>query len=124
MPLLTEHFELSEFTRSLTAKRFKIANTPERMHILNLSRLCKNVLEPIRRHFGYPIHVNSGYRCPRLNSLVHGALHSHHLNGCAADITAADFSLLCDTVENLISQKIIRPVEVIFHDSYIHIAYV
>ena len=33
-----------------------------------------------------PILINSGYRSPMLNRCVGGALHSNHLDGCAADI--------------------------------------
>ena len=45
---LTEHFKLSEFTRSATATARKIDNTPSQEVISNLKVLCQNVLEPLR----------------------------------------------------------------------------
>ena len=45
---LTEHFKLSEFTRSATATARKIDNTPSKEVISNLKVLCQNVLEPLR----------------------------------------------------------------------------
>ena len=51
-----------------------------------MTRLCINVLEPIRAHFGKPIKIKSGYRCPALNKAVGGSANSQHLLGEAADI--------------------------------------
>ena len=73
--LLSEHFSLSEMLASETA---------EKHHIQNLAVRC---LEPTRQHFGLPIQVTSGYRCPQLNAAVKGASNSQHLAGEAADIT-------------------------------------
>ena len=82
---LSEHFSLQEFTRSYTAIRNRIDNTPSQEVIENLRLLCIHVLEPIRKHYG-PVTVNSGYRCPALNTLVKGARKSNHLYGYAADV--------------------------------------
>jgi uncharacterized protein YcbK (DUF882 family) len=49
--------------------------------------LVDNILDPLREKYGKPIHVNSGYRCPALNSAVKGSKTSSHLKGLAADIT-------------------------------------
>jgi len=83
---LTEHFSLSEFTRSSTAARLNIRNIPEARHIENLRNLCKHVLEPLRTAMGVPIHISSGYRCTALNRAVGGVSDSQHLTGEAADI--------------------------------------
>ena len=42
-------------------------------------------LEDIRTHFGAPININSGYRCPVHNKDVGGATQSRHMVGDAAD---------------------------------------
>ena len=44
-------------------------------------------LDQLRRAWGGPIQVNSGWRCPKHNKEVGGAQSSRHLIGCAADIT-------------------------------------
>ena len=85
--LLSEHFSLSEMLASETAETLHIPNTPLKCHITALQNLVQRCLEPTRQHFGLPIQVNSGYRCPQLNAAVKGASNSQHLAGEAADIT-------------------------------------
>lgn len=87
---LTEHFQLSEFTRSSTADRRHIDNSIPTELIPNLKNLCKQVLEPLRQHFNTPIVISSGYRCPALNRAVGGAVNSQHMTGEAADIHIPD----------------------------------
>jgi len=82
---LSEHFTLEELTRSQTAARLGINNTPDPQYIPRLVALCERVLEPIRAHFG-PVVVTSGYRTPRLNQLIGGAPNSQHQYCEAADI--------------------------------------
>lgn len=43
-------------------------------------------LQKIREHFGQPITITSGYRCPTHNGNVRGATGSRHTKGDAADI--------------------------------------
>lgn len=83
---LTDHFTLAELTRSDTADRKHIDNTPTVEVVANLRALCRNVLEPARVSFGAPIYVTSGYRCPALNAAVGGKPTSQHLRGEAADL--------------------------------------
>ena len=73
---LSPHFAASEFGVT--------ASTPESA-ILALTSLCVAVLEPIRAHFG-PVSIHSGWRSPAANAAAHGASHSQHLGGFAADI--------------------------------------
>lgn len=87
---LTEHFTLAEFTRSQTADAHGIDNTPTLQTVSNLQHLCQQVLEPLRLWAGRPITINSGYRCPQLNTLVGGVPNSQHQRGEAADIHLSD----------------------------------
>ena len=82
---LTEHFNLKEFTKSETAIRKRIDNTPNSVHTENLKNVCEKILEPVRRHFGKPVRINSGYRGPALNAAVGGSGKSQHCNGEAVD---------------------------------------
>lgn len=83
---LTEHFQLEEFTRSSTAQKYHIDNTPSEQVIKNLRNLCEKVLEPLRQWYGKPIIIGSGYRCPALNKAVGGVSNSQHMKGEAADL--------------------------------------
>jgi zinc D-Ala-D-Ala carboxypeptidase len=86
---LTTHFALSEFTRSESAKREGLDNTPTPEHLENLKTLCEKVLEPIRLRFG-SINISSGYRGKMLNHFIGGSVSSDHCVGRAADIDMDD----------------------------------
>ena len=84
---LSPHFKLREFERSQIANRFEIDNTVKEKQIYNnLTLLCENVLEPIRRHYGVPFSPTSGYRCLELNRRLGSSDKSQHIKGQAADI--------------------------------------
>lgn len=80
------YFTIRELTRSSTASRLGINNTPPLEVTENLQRLVDAVLDPLRTAWGKPIVVNSGYRCPELNRIVGGAYNSQHTKGQAVDI--------------------------------------
>lgn len=82
----SEFFTLAELTKSETAARHKIDNTPPAAIIKNLQYGVDMILDPLRRIYGKPIKINSGYRCPQLNKLVGGVSNSWHQEGNAADI--------------------------------------
>lgn len=121
---LSHHFALCEFLQSDTAKHYGITLNPSPEIISNLTNLCKNVLEPIRRVAKSPILINSGYRNQALNHFVKGAPNSYHLFGRAADIVAVRRSIpqLADVISVLIDDGTIKPTELIVHKTYIHIA--
>jgi len=83
---ISEHLALSEVTRSDSAKRKGISNEPTAEHLENFKKLAENIFEPIRKHFGVPIHISSGYRSKALNDAIGGSLSSQHCTGEAIDI--------------------------------------
>ena len=83
---ITENFTLEEMYRSATAESRRIDNRPSKDIEANIEYLVKNVLQPLRDHYGVPIRVTSGYRSPALNRAIGGAAASWHSHGCAADI--------------------------------------
>lgn len=82
---LTENFSLSELTKSQTAERKGIDNTPSPEHQKNLKLLCESVLQPIRDHFGKVVTISSGYRSPELCTAIGSKITSQHAKGQAAD---------------------------------------
>ena len=87
-----KYFTIKELTRSMTATRYGIDNTPPASAVKALHDLVDNVLDPLRKAWGGPIRVNSGYRWPELNKLVGGTPTSQHQRGEAADITVGSRS--------------------------------
>ena len=59
---------------------------PTEAHIANFKLLAENIFEPVRKHFGKPIFISSGYRSKDLNTAIGGALSSQHCSGEAIDI--------------------------------------
>lgn len=81
-----KHFTLQEMSKSTTAIRLGIDNTPGKTEAENLEALVKNILDPLREAYGKPIIVSSGFRCEKLNKSVGGSSTSQHRFGQAADI--------------------------------------
>ena len=88
---LSKNFSLSEFTKSATAKKENIKNTPSERQIKNIEGLVNDFLQPLRDHFKKPIKVTSGYRSKVLNEKVGGATKSYHR--CLGNRAAADFKI-------------------------------
>lgn len=113
---LSKNFSLEELIASNTAKIKKIDNTPSEQIKKNLERLAKEVLQPIRDKYGYPITVTSGYRCTKLNAAVGGVKNSQHLTGEAADIkcTATSKATLFKIIKTMIEKKEIKVGQLIW----------
>ena len=71
MNMLSPHFSLRELTRSQTADRLDIDNTPPYEATESLRALAFHILEPVREQFG-PYSPSSGYRCPKLEKVLTG----------------------------------------------------
>ena len=81
-----KYFTINELTKSTTAIKRHIDNTPSKEVERSLTALVEKVLDPLREAYGKPIIVTSGYRCPRLNAIVGSTPSSQHVKGEAADI--------------------------------------
>ena len=107
---LTDNFSLAEMTKSDTALRLDMDNTPGPEEIDNMTRLCECVLQPVRNHFGKGVKVNSGFRHPNVNAKVGGSKTSDHCKGMAADIEipgVANADLAKWIVDNLEFRQVI-----------------
>ena len=95
-----KHFSMQELTRSATARRLGLDNTPSAEHTANLEMLVTQLLDPLRdawaarcarEGWGTPaLTVTSGYRGFRLNKAVGGSTTSAHCVGFAADLVPAN----------------------------------
>ena len=81
---LSEYFTLQEMTKSQTALRMGIDNTPDEGQLQGLTDLCRNVLDHVRSEFG-PLTPSSGFRSPELCEAIGSKATSQHAKGEAAD---------------------------------------
>ena len=101
---LTANFSLSELTKSQTAERKGIDNTPSAEHQDNLKSLCTAILQPIRDHFSRVVTISSGYRSPELCEAIGSSSKSQHARGEAADFEI--FGLSNKTLADYIDQNL------------------
>lgn len=87
---LTRHFTLEEMIASETAARRGLDNSPSE-EIIEALMVTADGLERVRAELGHPIHVNSGYRSPKVNAAVGSNPKSQHVKGEAADIICPGF---------------------------------
>ena len=88
---LSKHFSLAEMTVTTT----RLANQPASAEVLNaLRKVCSNILEPVRDHFGKAVVVHSGYRSPAVNTAVKGSANSQHCKGEAVDFHVTGVTVL------------------------------
>jgi hypothetical protein len=72
----------------------------------NFKKLAENVFQPIREHFGVPIHISSGYRSAALNKAVGGSASSQHCTGEAIDIDMDGTSITNAQIFNFIKDNL------------------
>ena len=124
--ILSKNFTLNEFTKSVSAIRNGIDNSPNAEHIRNIQLLVKYVLQPLREGLNKPIRITSGYRSEALNKAIKGSKKSQHCKGQAADL-----QFKVDGVMNnkMIWDKVIEldlPFDQMINElnySWIHISY-
>ena len=76
--MLSPHFSQKEFACKCCGRLHPSGTKPPQELL--------DVLEDLRAHFGKPVHINSGYRCPAHNAAVGGASKSRHMEGDASDV--------------------------------------
>lgn len=103
---LSKNLSLAEVIRSETAKRRGVSNMPTDAHIANFKLLAEKVFQPIRDHFGVPIHISSGYRSAALNKAIGGAASSQHCSGEAIDIDMDGTSVTNAQIFNYIKDNL------------------
>ena len=113
-------------TKSSTAIRNKIDNTPSKEEEKNIIDLVENILDPLRKEYGKPIIINSGFRNKQLNKLIGGSKTSQHLTGQAADIqTIVDTKEENKKLFDLI-QKLNLPFDQLIDEydfNWVHVSY-
>jgi len=125
---LSPNFSLQELTKSQTAIRLGIDNTPTEKHINALKALCLHVLEPCRKQFARSITPSSGYRSKELCKAIGSKVSSQHAKGQAVDFeigTIPNYELACWIRDNLDFDQLIlefyNPDEP--NSGWVHVSY-
>jgi zinc D-Ala-D-Ala carboxypeptidase len=84
--MISKNISEKEATKSITALRLGIANTPDGTILANMKVLAEKVFQPLRQWVGGPIKINSFYRSETLNKAIGGSATSQHCEGKAMDI--------------------------------------
>jgi hypothetical protein len=84
--MISQHISEKEATKSITAMRLGLANTPDGNILTNMKSIAENIFEPLRKWVGGPIKINSFYRSETLNKAIGGSSKSQHCEGKAMDI--------------------------------------
>jgi hypothetical protein len=128
---ISANLNLAEITRSDTAKRHGIDNTPTAEHLENFKLLADKVFEPIREHFKTPIFISSGYRSKALNDFIKGSLSSQHCKGQAIDIDMDGSNgevtnrMVFDFIKNKLDfDQLIWEFGTDFNPDWVHVSYV
>lgn len=100
---LTANFSLEELTRSATAARLRLDNTPPSGLLPQLQETAE-LLQRIREHLQRPIIVTSAYRGPEVNRAVGGVTSSDHTRGQAADIVVPAYGTPYEVAKALAPQ--------------------
>lgn len=121
---LSDNFTLDEATHSDTANEQHLDNTPsyQVIQVMKQTALC---MERVRAALGnLPIHVNSWYRSPQVNTAVGSKSTSQHIFGEAVDFTCSEFGMPASICKKLIELKeLIRFDQLIMEGTWVHISF-
>ena len=97
------HFTWAELTRSQTATRYGLDNTPSPEAAQALIALCTYLLDPLREGLNQPLQITSGYRSPQVSARISGAAkNSQHGLGEAVDFKVSGLSAI-EVAEKILS---------------------
>ena len=122
---LTENLSLNEATKSNTAIRLGIDNTPPPAIVERMVETAEKIFQPLRDALG-PIRISSFYRSPDLNRAIGGSKTSQHCKGEAIDmqgILASNkilFNSACDLED---FDQIIWEFGTLEEPDWVHVSY-
>lgn len=127
---ISKHVSYSEATKSATAERKGVYNTPNATELQNMQILSEKIFEPIREALGgKPLRITSFFRSIALNRLIGGSSTSQHCKGQAMDIDAdgshtSNRQIFQYIVENLSFDQLIWEFGDNLDPDWIHVSYV
>jgi len=121
---LSQYFHLAEFEVSDTAARYGVDNSVPAFLLPKAKKLAKKA-DLVRKLLGVPMIVLSGYRCLRLNRLLHSKDTSQHLRMEAIDFIAPKYGTPLEICMLAVANKeIIQFDQLIQEHGWVHISFV
>lgn len=121
--LKRKNFEPEEFFKSETACERNIKNYTEEPAIIANLNVVASKMQEIRNLLGFPVKINSGYRCLELNRAVGSKDTSQHVLGQACDFVCPEYG----SPEQIVDCLIKHGVEVdqcLMEGTWVHISIV
>ncbi len=107
MEKVSKYLTYAECTKSETAIRLNIDNTPNGEQLANMKNVATKIFDVVREFIGGALYASSFFRCFLLNNAVHGAKSSQHMNGEAIDIDADRYGVSDNkTIFNFIRENL------------------
>ena len=125
--MLSKNFGLQEMVKSQAAERKGIDNVPNDQQVEEMVKVCVNILQPVRDHYGIPFTVSSGFRSPELCIAVGSNMKSQHAKGQAADFevpTVSNMELAEFIRDNLQFDQLILECYQGGNTGWVHCSYV
>lgn len=123
MTILTTHFTLAEATRSETAQRLSLSNSPGRVQFCAIKHTAQQ-MERVREVLGsHPIHVSSWYRNERVNKAVGGVPSSAHISGYAVDFNCPKFGTVTDICSAIVASDLKFDQLIWEYGRWVHISF-
>jgi len=118
---LSKNISFKEATRSQTAIRRGIDNSPSLEQLQAMQNVAEKVFQPVREYYGKPIRINSFLRVEELNLAIGGSKTSQHVKGEAIDIdTESDNEKLFNYIkDNLDFDQLINE----YNYSWVHVSF-
>jgi putative chitinase len=138
------YFTLDELLKSYTAERLGIDNKPSADVLVNLNDTMVR-MSAVRSLLGYPVHVNSGFRCEALEKILcqedyknwcirHGLVVNEyswykyfskkgHPKGFSVDFTCNAFGSPRQIVDKIKENPSIKYDQLIMEGSWVHISF-
>ena len=128
---VSNYVSLKEVTRSNTATRKGIDNTPNEQQLKNITLLAEKVFDPLREWVGGAIKINSAFRSDKLNEAIGGSSSSQHCAylGAAFDIddtfkNATNAEMFNYIKENLSFHQLIWEFGDENNPNWVHVSYI
>jgi zinc D-Ala-D-Ala carboxypeptidase len=127
MSAIGRYFTLNDVTKSQTASRLGLANTPTESQLMAIAYVIEHVVDKVKDKFA--VDISSFFRNEKLNKAVGGSESSQHCKGEAVDLDSQGNKLNLDVFnfikDNLVfDQLILEYPEADGTPSWVHVSVV